>query len=174
VRKADVDQRVAALELPSRADLGVLATGPVGQFGVTGAAVRQERKPEPVVNGSASLFETEGMVKSKAVAPSVTDIEPFRAGAENTRPDRGQDTAPVTEVLPVDLAQLTPEVLAALARYREVFFAPSPPATIPVAAKVVSKPASQPNPAKEQWRRRLQREKDLYQSPGLQEPAWRD
>lgn len=155
IRKADVDRRLANLELAHCESLETLYDFAVERLGVTGRATREERKAtkEELEQDSQPIdFLTEPPTESSRQLAEV------RGTPEYSDPATPQ---------PLDPSQVTPDVLAAIDRFKEAFFASSPPVEAP---EKTDREAEK----RVKLRRAITLEKELNHQPSLQDVMWRD
>ncbi|GGF08034.1 hypothetical protein GCM10007285_39920 [Stappia taiwanensis] len=155
IRKADVDRRLANLELVHCESLEPLYDFAVERLGVTGRATREERR--------ATKEELEPSYQPIDFPTDPPTESPKQLAEERGTPEYSDPATPQ----PLDPSQLTPEVLAAIVRFKEAFFASSPLVEAP---EETDRKAEQ----RAKFRRAKTLEKDLLQQPSLQDVTWRD
>ncbi|MES0810348.1 LPD7 domain-containing protein [Roseibium sp. SCPC15] len=158
IRKADVDSRLAGLELIHCESLEPLNDFAVERLGVTGRATRENRK--------AAKEELEPSYQPTEIFSNASAESPRHLGEHKGTPEYSEPATP----RPLDPAQLTPEVLAAIDRFKAAFFASPSPAEGSEQSDIRDLEVEQ----KAKLRCAKALESELYQQPSLQEVTWRD
>jgi hypothetical protein len=162
IRKADVDSRLAGLRLPTREKHGPLEPFEAGRFGTTGMT-RLDAKNTVVTTDTAPEHRNgfPRIVTDTRLAPVASPASPV------DRPDA--DLSPEVEPAPFDLRLLNQQQVAAIARYRDAFFASAlEPERAPEGEAKQAATADL-----QRWRRFVDTERDLYQQASLEEVGWR-
>jgi hypothetical protein len=162
IRKADVDSRLAGLTLPTREKLGPVEGVEAGRFGTTGVTRLDAKNP---------FVQTETAPERRNDFPRmVTNTGLIPVDKPASPVDRPVTDVPVeVKSGPLDLSLLNQEQVAAIARYRDAFFAPAlEPERAPEGETKLSASTDL-----QRWRRFLDTERNLYQQASLEEVGWR-